>query len=163
MELVHGGEPGGGQVLGLIFPGYVSLASQSPYPIIVDSVANYRPHLSHLGKYVIFAIPNLVTFYFYELSHFLDWMKKTLLFINTTNILVHLLTVNMKTCLTPKNRKMCDPILGTLLKMQPHYSQSGHENANPIQRHISIILASYKSLPIYFFCRVPLRYVATYI
>ena len=51
-----GGEPGGGgQVLGLIFRGYVSLASQSPYPIIVDSY--YRPHLSHLGKYVIFAIP----------------------------------------------------------------------------------------------------------
>ena len=28
-----------------------------PYPIIVYSVANYRPHLSHLGNYVIFAIP----------------------------------------------------------------------------------------------------------
>ena len=42
-------------ILGLIFRGYVSLASQSPYPIIVDSY--YRPHLSHLGKYVIFAIP----------------------------------------------------------------------------------------------------------
>ena len=48
------GNPGG-QVLGLIFRGYVSLASQSPYPIIVDSY--YRPHISHLGKYVIFAIP----------------------------------------------------------------------------------------------------------
>ena len=48
--------PGG--VLGLIFAGYVSLASQSPYPIIVDFVANYRPHFSHfLGKYVILAIP----------------------------------------------------------------------------------------------------------
>ena len=46
---------GGGQVIGVIFRGYVSLASQSPYPIIVDSY--YRPHLSHLGKYVIFAIP----------------------------------------------------------------------------------------------------------
>ena len=41
---------------------------------------------------------------------------------------------------------MCDPILVTLLKMRPHYSQSGHENANPIQRHISIILASYNLL-----------------
>ena len=38
---------GGGGVLGLIFAGYVPLASQSPYPIIVYSVANYRPHLSH--------------------------------------------------------------------------------------------------------------------
>ena len=38
---------GGGGVLGLIFAGYVLLASQSPYPIIVYSVANYTPHLSH--------------------------------------------------------------------------------------------------------------------
>ena len=29
------------------FAGYVLLASQSPYPIIGCSVANYRPHLSH--------------------------------------------------------------------------------------------------------------------
>ena len=36
----------GGRVLGLIFAGYVPLASRSPYPIIVYSVANYRPHLS---------------------------------------------------------------------------------------------------------------------
>ena len=34
-------------VLGLIFAGYVPLASQSPYPIIVYSVANYSPHISH--------------------------------------------------------------------------------------------------------------------
>ena len=34
-------------VLGLIFAGYVPLASQNPYPIIVHSVANYRPHISH--------------------------------------------------------------------------------------------------------------------
>ena len=37
----------GGWVLGLIFAGYVPLASQSPNPIIVYSLANYRPHLSH--------------------------------------------------------------------------------------------------------------------
>ena len=37
--------PGG--VLGLIFAWYVPLASQSLYPIIVYSVPNYRPHLSH--------------------------------------------------------------------------------------------------------------------
>ena len=44
------GFPGGklpARVLGLIFARYVPLASQSPYPIIVYSVANYRPHLSH--------------------------------------------------------------------------------------------------------------------
>ena len=31
----------------------------------------------------------------------------------------------------PKNPKMCDPILATILKMQPLYSQSSRENANP--------------------------------
>ena len=36
-----------GGVLGLMFAGYVSLASQSPYSFIVYSVANYRCHLSH--------------------------------------------------------------------------------------------------------------------
>ena len=41
------GEFTGRGVLGLIFAGYVLLASQSPYPITVYSVANYRPHLSH--------------------------------------------------------------------------------------------------------------------
>ena len=43
-DVVQGG--GGGE-LGLIFAGYVLLASQSPYPIIIYSVANYIPHLSH--------------------------------------------------------------------------------------------------------------------
>ena len=36
---------GGGGVLGLMFAGYVPLASQSPYPILVYFLANYRPHL----------------------------------------------------------------------------------------------------------------------
>ena len=38
---------GGRGVLWLLFAGYVRLASQSPYPIIIYSVANYRSHLSH--------------------------------------------------------------------------------------------------------------------
>ena len=29
----------------------------------------------------------------------------------------------------PNNPKICDPILVTLLKMRPHYSQSSRENA----------------------------------
>ena len=55
-------------------------------------------------------------------------MESTLLFTYSTNILVLLLTV---ICLTPKNPKMCDPILVTLLKMRPHYRQSSRENATP--------------------------------
>ena len=40
--------PGGrGYLPGYIFAGYVPLASQSPYPVIVYSVANYTLHLSH--------------------------------------------------------------------------------------------------------------------
>ena len=50
---------------------------------------------------------------------FLDWKKNTLLFVCSTNILLRLLTVNMKNCLTQKNSKMCDPIVVTLLKMRP--------------------------------------------
>ena len=41
-------------------------------------------------------------------------MRNTLLFTYSTNILVpvvRLLTVDMKDCLIPKIRKMCDPIL----------------------------------------------------
>ena len=44
---------GGGGVLGSGFAGYVPLASQNPYPIIVYSVANCRPHLSHFWANVI--------------------------------------------------------------------------------------------------------------
>ena len=108
-------------VLGLIFAGYVPLAFQSPYPIIVYSVANYSwPHLgspSLLGKYVIFVM--VVTFYFYELTHFLDWMKNILLFICSTNILVCLLIVSMKNFLTPKIWKFATPF-DPVVKMRPH-------------------------------------------
>ena len=47
--------PGGGRV-GVLrsgFVGYVLLASQNPHSIIVYSVANYRPHLSHFWTNVI--------------------------------------------------------------------------------------------------------------
>ena len=39
------------------------VASQRPYPIIVYSVANYRPHLSHFCANINFRDPNLVTLY----------------------------------------------------------------------------------------------------
>ena len=58
-------------------------------------------------------------------------MKNSLLFIYRTNILERSLTINMKNGLTPKNPKMHDPILVTLLKMRPHYSQSSRENTTP--------------------------------
>ena len=39
-----------------MFAGYVALASQSPYPIIVNFLANYRPRFSHFLENEIFAI-----------------------------------------------------------------------------------------------------------
>ena len=71
-------------------------------------------------------------------------MKNTLLFIYSTNILVRLLTVYMKDFLTHKNPKMCDPILETVLKMRPHYSQSSLENASSFSG--TSPLASYKEV-----------------
>ena len=48
---------GGGWYLGLFFYFFLPLASQSPNPIIVHSVANFRAHLSQFWANVIFA-PN---------------------------------------------------------------------------------------------------------
>ena len=45
----------------------------------------------------------------------------------------------------PQNPKICDFILLTLLKMQPHYSQSSHENVTPSSS--TSPLASYKEVP----------------
>ena len=72
-------------------------------------------------------------------------MKNTLLFTYSTNILARLLTVNVKNFFYPKNPKMCDAILVTLLKMQRHYSQSSRENATPSSG--TSPLASYKEVP----------------
>ena len=97
-ETLHGPGRGVG-VIGLIFAGYVPLASQSPYLIIIYSVR----------QICYFRDPNLVTFYFYELNHFLNGMKNTLSFTAGTNILVRLLTENMKNCFTQKIRKCATP------------------------------------------------------
>ena len=45
----------------------------------------------------------------------------------------------------PKNPNMCDPIVVTLLKMQPHSSQSSRENATPSSG--TSPLASYEGVP----------------
>jgi len=51
----------------------------------------------------------------------------------------------MTNSLAPKNPKMCDPIVVTLLKMRPHYSQSSRKNATPSSS--TSPLASYKAVP----------------
>ena len=68
------------------------------------------PILVIFGQICDFQDPNLVTFYYYELTHFLDWMKNTvLLFIYSTLILVRLLTILRRTVLPSKIRKCATP------------------------------------------------------
>ena len=56
---------GGGAVLGLIFAGYVPMASQSAYPIIVNSLWPIIDlTLVTFGQICNFRDPDLVTFYF---------------------------------------------------------------------------------------------------
>ena len=55
-------------------------------------------------------------------------MKNTLLFTYSTNIHAKRKYEELS---YPKNPKMCDPILVTLLKMQPHSSHSSRENGTP--------------------------------
>ena len=50
-----------------------------------------------------------------------------------------------RTVLPPPKKEVCDPILVTLLKMRPHYSQSSRENATPSSG--TSPLASYKEVP----------------
>ena len=107
------------------------LASQSPHPIIVYcGQCYYRLHLSHFWayNYVFFCNPNLVTFYLCMY-----------LILNKEHFTFHLQYKHSDTFAShknevlsyPKNQKMCDPILVTLLRMRPHDSQSSHENATP--------------------------------
>ena len=72
-------------------------------------------------------------------------MKNTLLF---TRQYKHSGTFANRKCEElphPKNPKMCDPILVTLLKMPPHYSQSSRENVTPPRG--TSPLASYNEVP----------------
>ena len=58
------GRGGGGGALGLNSAGCVSLASQSPYTIIVYSAPIIDPILVTFGQICSFRNPNLVTSYF---------------------------------------------------------------------------------------------------
>ena len=104
------------------------------------------PILVTFGQICNFRHPNL---HFHCLFSWIDPFfrlnETTLLSVCSKNILVRLLTVNMTNSLTPKNRKMCDPILVTLLKMRPHSGQSSRKNDTPSSDTSS--LASYKAVP----------------
>ena len=72
-------------------------------------------------------------------------MKNTLLFTYSTNILLRLLTVNLKNCLTPKNQETVRPhSSNSIWKMLPHHSHSSCENATPFSG--TFPLAFYKEV-----------------
>ena len=118
-----------------MFAGYVSLASQSPYPIIVYFWANYRPHLSHVLENVIFAISTQ------SLSIYASTLSRTECNAVTSSLLLNLINYNFLIFLTenlpilnpyfPQNPKICHPILVTLLKMRSHFCHLSGENATP--------------------------------
>ena len=92
-----------------------------------------------------FCDPNLVTSYYFILCIYL--------MLNEEHFTFHLQYKHSGTFANrkyeelpyPKIPKMCNPILVTLLKMRPHYSQSSHENATPSSS--TSPLASYKEVP----------------
>ena len=97
-----------------MFAGYVWLASQSPYPIIVYFLASYRPHPSHFLENVIFAITFYLCMYLtYQLS---DFLTKNLPILNPY---------------LPQKSENLRPHSSKLIEMQPHYSQSSRENVAP--------------------------------
>ena len=61
-----------------------------------------------------------------------NWVKNAILRVRMSLCLVKR---SWKPGFSKKNQKMCFPILVTLLKMRPHYSQSSRENATPLASH----------------------------
>ena len=115
------------------------LASQSPYPIMVYSAANYRPILVTFVQKRNFRDPDTFTLYLciYPIlneEHFTFHLqyKYSGTFANR----------KYEELSYPKNQKMCDPIPVTLLKMRPH--QSSRENTTPSGG--TSPLASYKEV-----------------
>ena len=125
------GGRGGGGVLGVNFCWVCATGLSSPYPIIVYSVAKYRPHLSLFGQICSFRnlcnylINSLNSSSESELTHFSPTVKTSGKFAN--------------------RRFKCDPVLVTLLKVRPHYSQSSRENVTPSSG--TSPLASCKEVP----------------
>ena len=114
--------PGG--VLGSSFAGYVPLASQNPYLIMVYSVASYRPHLGHFWG-------NVIVISRTELN------ASRLLNIKTTagTIFQPRIFLFLNPCLPefsyPKKPENLRPHSSNSTKIVTHYSQSSCKNATP--------------------------------
>ena len=88
-----------------------------------------------------------------QLSHFLILRTYSFFSLNEEHFTFHLQYKHSGTFANrvyegfsyPQVPKMCDPILETVLKMRPHYSQSSLENASSFSG--TSPLASYKEVP----------------
>ena len=100
-------QPGERGLLESIFVGYVQLTAESPYPIIVYSVANYRPHLRDTSQVTVSLLPRIFPF-------------------------LRICYPN-----NPEKGRRGGGEYFWLLKMEPHYSQSKSWKCDPIQQHIS--------------------------
>ena len=113
IPLMKGGE-GGTWVNFLLGMCHWPLRTPTPLQSILWTIID--PILVTFEQICNFHDPNLVTFYLFiyiyiyiYIYFYLYWMKNTLLFTYSTSILLRLLTVNMKNCLTPKLRKCATP------------------------------------------------------
>ena len=113
-------------MLGSSFAGYVPLAFQNPHPIIVYSVANYRPHLSHFWANVI--VISLRT----------ECNASRLLSIKTTTGTIFFklrIFLFSNPCLPelsfPRNPENVRPHSSNSTKNAIHYNQPSCENATP--------------------------------
>ena len=129
--------PGGRGVLGSGFAGYVPLASQNSHPIIVYSVANYRPHLSHFWANVI-----VISRTEFNTSRLLN-IKKTAGTIFQPQIFLFL-----NPCLSefsyPKHSENLLPHSSNSTENVTPLQSVQLRNCDPIQRHIpsSLLLGS---------------------
>ena len=112
-----------------MFAGYVPLASQSPYPIIVYFLANYRPHLSHFLENVIFAIPTWsLSIYASTLSM---WFQAAECNAVNASLLLNLINNKFSDFLT-ENLPILNPYLPPKSEnLRPHCTKD-IENATPL-------------------------------
>ena len=142
IPLMKGGE-GGTWVNFLLGMCHWPLRTPTPLQSILWTIID--PILVTFEQICNFHDPNLVTFYLFIYIYIYIYIF--LFILNEEHFTFHLQYKHSATFANckyeelsyPKIKKMCDPILVTLLKMRPHYSHTSHENATP--------LASYKEAP----------------
>ena len=90
------------------WPVRASTPLQSTLWPIIDAI------LVTFGQIRNFRDPNLVTFYFYELTHFFKWNEEHFIFHLRYKYSGPFVNRKGEERFSPKNPKMCNPILVTL-------------------------------------------------